>query len=338
MNLRLIEIYHRQGKADDIDFILQDLSILETWHDHMQESNESVTKILVKSESTDSILDSLASFFKNEKDMRVVIMPVEATLPRPEEPEEPGETPVTGKPGKKVSQRISIEELYQKMNAVSGITKQYVIMAVLSSFVAAIGLLKNDVAVIIGSMVIAPLLAPNMALALAATLADYKLAEKSIMTNIAGFSLVLSISLILGVFMEVDPAIPQIAARSDVSHFYIFLALATGVAGAYSITTGVAEALVGVMVAVALLPPLVAAGLLFGSGYLIEGGGAILLCLVNVVCINLSAVVTFLAEGIQPKKWGEAERARKSAAVTIAAWITILIILAVLIFIAQKIR
>ena len=57
---------------------------------------------------------------------------------------------------------------------------------------------------------------------------------------------------------------PQIAARSNVSYFYLFVALATGVAGAYTRTSGVANALVCVMVSVALLPPLVAAGLLFG--------------------------------------------------------------------------
>ena len=338
MALRFIEIYHHKGKADEIEVILKDLPIIDTWHYHLEDNNESVTKILLKSESTDTILDTLEGYFPGENMMRVVILPVEAILPRPEEPEKPKEKPDTEILLKKVPQRISIEELYQKMNAVSSITKQYLIMAVLSSFVAAIGLLKNDVAVIIGSMVIAPLLAPNMALALATTLADYKLGRKSIMTNIAGFSLVLSISVILGVFMKVDPAIPEIAARSNVSHFYIFLALASGVAGAYSITTGVAEALVGVMVAVALLPPLVAAGLLFGAGYFIEGGDALLLCLVNIVCINLSGVVTFLAEGIQPKKWLEAKRAKKSVAVAITAWITILIVLAILIYIAQKIK
>ncbi len=333
MALRLIEIYHREGKADDIDFILQDLPVLETWHYHMPESNESVSKILVKIDLTESVLDKLSEFCKNTQEMRIVIMPVEATLPRPDEPEEEPDTEIMQE---KIPQRISTEELYQKMNNVSGISKQYIIMAVLSSFVAAIGLLNNDVAVIIGSMVIAPLLSPNMALSLATTLADYELGKKSIITNIAGFSIVLSIGVVMGLIMDVDPALPQIAARSDVSHFYIILALAAGVAGAYSITTGVAEALVGVMVAVALLPPLVAAGLLFGSGYLIKGSGALLLCIVNVVCINLSGVVTFLIEGIQPKKWLDAERAKKSSTIAVAAWITILIILAILIFLAQK--
>jgi uncharacterized hydrophobic protein (TIGR00341 family) len=162
------------------------------------------------------------------------------------------------------------------------------------------------------------------------------LAKKAIKTNISGFMVVLSISVLFGLVMNVDPAIPQIASRSDVSHFYIFLALAAGVAGAYSITAGVAQALVGVMVAVALLPPLAASGLLFGGGFFIEGVGAMLLCLVNVVCINLAGVVTFLMEGIQPKEWWEAKKARKAVKAAIAAWMILLFILAFIIYLGQK--
>ncbi len=334
MALRFIEIYHQKGKADEIEVILKDLQIIDTWHYHLEENNESVTKVLLKSESTDTILDTLKSYFPGDETLRVVILPVEATIPRPVEPEEePRE-----KPEEKGPQRISIEELYQKLSERSEISKKYMIMASLASVVAAIGLLKNDAAVIIGSMVIAPLLSPNMALSLATTLADIKLAKKAIATNIAGFSLVVLISVGFGLFMTVDPEIPQIAARSDVSHFYIFLALASGVAGAYSITAGVAEALVGVMVAVALLPPLVASGLLFGAGYMLEAAGALLLCFVNIVCINLAGVITFIMEGIQPTKWWEAKRAKKAVRIAITLWIVLLLILAVMIVIEQKIR
>lgn len=211
-------------------------------------------------------------------------------------------------------------------------------MAVLASFVAGIGLLKNDVAVIIGSMVIAPLLRPNMALSLATTLADFELAKKAIFTNITGFALVMSIGIIMGLTMEVDATIPQIASRSDVSHYYIFIALATGVAGAYSITSGVAEALVGVMVAVALLPPLVAAGLLFGARYWIDATGALLLCLVNIVSINLASVITFIFQGIQPREWWEAKKAKRAVRIAITLWIILLLMLAVMIFLEQQIK
>ena len=329
MALRLIEIYHKRDKADEIDFLLKDAPILETWHDHLQEG-DSISKIIVKSEHTEAVVDLIEKHFPQKDSYRIVILSVEATIPRPEEPEQKEKEEKTIK--EKTPKRISIEELYQKMIGQSGVSKKFTVMTTVASFVAAVGLLKNDVAIIIGSMVIAPLLGPNMSLSLATTLADLKLARKAIVTNMAGFSLVLSISIAMGIVLDVNPETPQIAIRTDVSHLYIFLALASGVAGAYSITAGVAEALVGVMVAVAILPPLVAAGLLFGAAYWTEGIGALLLCIVNVVCINLSGVVTFLVEGIQPKKWWEAERARKYVRIAISLRIVLLLILAVMIY------
>jgi uncharacterized hydrophobic protein (TIGR00341 family) len=330
MSLRLIEIHHKEGKAEEIDFLVKDLPLIETWHDHLA-SGGSVTKILIRSEKTESVLDTIESFFSKGEPPRIVILPVEATLPRPEEP-------VEEKKEEKSPRRISTEELYQKMLQVSGVSQRYIVMAVLASFVAAIGLLKNDVAVIIGSMVIAPLLGPNMALSLATTLADFKLARKAIITNILGFTLVLFIGIIMGLFMNVDPGIPQIAARTDVSTFYIFIALATGVAGAYSMAAGVAEALVGVMVAVALLPPLVAAGLLLGAGYWLNATGALLLVFVNIVSINLSGVITFILKGIQPKDWWEAENAKKAVRIAITVWLILLLLLGVIIFFEQQIK
>lgn len=333
MSLRFIEIYHQKGKADEIDFLLQEQPIIDTWHDHLPENNESITKILVRSESTEQIIHMLEEFFPEQDHFRLVILRVEATIPRPPEPEIAEEKTETKSP-----QRISVEELYQKLFAVSSINKEYIIMVVIASFVAAVGLLKDDVAVIIGSMVIAPLLSPNMALSLATTLADLELAKKSIITNMAGLTLGLLVGLFLGFLTNVDPEIPQIASRSDVSYFYLFIALAAGVAGAYSITTGVAQALVGVMVAVALMPPLVAAGLLFGGGFWLNGAEALLLCFVNVVCINLSGVVTFLLQGVQPNEWWKAEQARRSVKVAVSVWIALLIVLAVFIYFAQQIK
>nr|MBC8413364.1 TIGR00341 family protein [bacterium] len=245
---------------------------------------------------------------------------------------------VEEEPQLKSPQRISVEELYQKLFAVSSIDKKYIIMVVIASFVAAVGLLKNDVAVIIGSMVIAPLLAPNMALSLATALADLELAKRSIMTNLTGLVFGLMIGYVLGTFMHVDPAMPQIASRSDVSYLYLLIALAAGAAGAYSITTGVSEALVGVMVAVALIPPLVAAGLLFGGGFWINGVGALMLCLVNVVCVNLSGVVTFLLQGVQPTEWHKAEQARRSVKAAVSVWIALLLLLGIFIYFAQQIN
>ncbi len=99
-----------------------------------------------------------------------------------------------------------------------------------------------------------------------------------------------------------------------------------------------AEALVGVMVAVALLPPLVVAGLLCGSMYWIDSLGSLLLFFVNVDSINLSGVITFVLQGIQPKKWWEAKMAKKSVRIAVVLWIVLLVLLAILIFVEQQLK
>jgi uncharacterized membrane protein len=89
------------------------------------------------------------------------------------------------------------------------------------------------------------------------------------------------------------------------------------------------------MVAVALLPPLVVSGMAMGAADWQVAGGALLLTLVNVICVNLAGVVTFLALCIRPASWYEAARAAKETRVAIVFWIGILAVLAVLIYFSR---
>jgi len=133
------------------------------------------------------------------------------------------------------------------------------------------------------------------------------------------------------VFSHIDPTIPELESRTKVGLGDIVLALASGSAGALSYTMGLPSAIIGVMVAVALLPPAVTFGMLIGSGHVSLGLGALLLLFVNVICVNLSAVATFLFQGVQPLNWGEANKARKSTKFALFLWTSLLILLAILI-------
>lgn len=332
MSLRLIEAYHKEKNTEALEKLLEDQPVVAMWHDRLKD-DYTETKILAAAEDTEGIFTLLQDKFSGVETFRAVLLTVEATLPRPEEPEEKD-----GEEENKTPDRISIEELYQDLTGGSGVSRRYLVMVVLASLVAAIGLIKNDVAVIIGSMVIAPLLAPNMALSLATTLADFKLARRSVLTNLAGFVLVSALSIAMGIALDVDPSTPEIASRSDISHSMILLALATGVAGAYSVTAGMGTVMVGVMVAVALLPPLVASGLLLGAGRWLDGTGALLLFLVNLVCVNLAGVVTFLVQGVRPRRWWEAEKARRAVITAVAVWVALLVILAAMIYVEQRLK
>jgi len=180
-------------------------------------------------------------------------------------------------------------------------------------------------------MVIAPFLGPSVALALSATLGDNKLRNDSLKATVVGFSLVIFLSSLIGYFFSVDPSIPEIASRTQTGISDILLALASGAAGVLAFTTGAPAVVIGVMVAVALLPPLTVFGLLLGNGEYNLAIGAFLLVLTNIICINLAGVATFLFQGVSPRTWWEAKKAKKATRKTLAIWMITLGLLVVVV-------
>lgn len=331
MALRTLEVMLPRDRAPEVQGTLEEYHVLGLWTHELAE-DQALVRVLLEAEAAEPILDRLQEHFSDVGSFRVILFPVEATLPRPEPPEEqraPAEPESTEQETRK--SRISREELYQDVQDTAKLTLVYVVMVALSSIVAAAGLLKDSVAVIIGAMVIAPLLGPNIALSLATTLGDLRLAIRALKSNGAGLFLAFGLSAGLGLVLPVDPSIPEIASRTSVRLGDLVLALASGSAGAIAFTTGVSGALVGVMVAVALLPPLVATGLLLGAGHGELALAASLLVVSNVICVNLAGVVTFLAQGIRPATWWEADRASKATRYALILWVALLLILAAVI-------
>jgi uncharacterized hydrophobic protein (TIGR00341 family) len=185
--------------------------------------------------------------------------------------------------------------------------------------------------VVIGAMVIAPLLGPNIAFAFATSLGDKTLFWQALKTNAAGLGLALALSIGIGLIWPVNLGSAEILARTEVGLDSVALALASGAAAGLSLTTGLSSTLVGVMVAVALLPPTAVLGMLIGGARWDLAGGAALLLSVNLVCVALSAKVVFLAKGVKPRCWTERDRARQSMALYITLWAMLLTILVAII-------
>jgi uncharacterized membrane protein len=124
-------------------------------------------------------------------------------------------------------------------------------------------------------------------------------------------------------------------ARTDVGLDSVALALASGAAAVLSLTTGLSSVLVGVMVAVALLPPTATLGLMLGAGQYHHALGAGLLLAVNIVCVNLAAKVVFLAKGIHPRTWWERKRAKRAMLLYVIIWVLSLAILIAMIYVRR---
>ncbi|MBI1352839.1 MAG: TIGR00341 family protein [Acidobacteria bacterium] len=308
MALRFVQLYLPQCSDDDLRELLGDREALGAWRDaHFDD--KLVVHLLLQAEEAEAVMDEFEDRFGSNEGFHAVVSAVEAVLPHPDE----GKDDVAENEqddDKAHGLRVSRDELYNQLNDSLGVHWAYLAMAALSALVAALGLLHDDVAAIIGAMVIAPLLGPNVAISLAVTLGDLALLRRAALTGLAGFALALAVAYCLGLALEVDPEIPAIADRTRAGLGSVGLALGAGAAGAIAYTRGMAGPVIGVMVAVALAPPLVAAGLLLGAGHYAPATGALLLTAINVICINLSGTLAFVLQGVRPRRWWEEERAK----------------------------
>ena len=329
MALRQIQLSIPVDQIDSVRKAVSNHSLLDLSDTGISGTMSTVT-VLIEAAQAEALMDMLDTSFGSVTGFRVVLWTVDATLPRPPpEPPPPAAITPTNKP--EPVNRISREELRNTLQDATKLGHVYLVMAVLSSVVAVIGLLESNVAVIIGAMVTAPLLGPNIALALAVTLGDLSLARRALAAGLAGFLVVLIVALSIGFFGAIDVQVPQIAMRTSVGLGDVMLALASGAAGALAFTTAVSVSLVGVMVAVAMVPPLVVFGLLLGSGHMIEAWGALELVSANVICVNLAGVIVFLLQGIRPRTWWEADRAKRATRIALAFWAILPVLLVLVI-------
>jgi len=327
--MKIIEVIADQGHLDTIMGIADQHGIVDAWPGAIAEDGRCAVRLLVTPESRQTVLDNLQSVLGTSETARIVILPVEASLPRVEAPPDEDDSA-------RRKAALSREELYNDVSKSARLDGRFLLLVFLSTIVVAVGLLEDNVAVVIGAMVIAPFLGPNIALALGSALGDNTLIWQSLKTNLAGMILALLLSITLGFFWPYEINSQELLARTHVGLDSIALALASGAAAVLSLTTGLASVLVGVMVAVALLPPTAALGFMLGNGQHELAVGAGLLLAVNIVCVNLAAKLGFMFMGIKPRTWLEQQRARQSMATYISIWLLLLIALTVLIYLRTR--
>jgi uncharacterized hydrophobic protein (TIGR00341 family) len=189
--------------------------------------------------------------------------------------------------------------------------------------------------VIIGGMVVAPLLTPNMALAFAVTVGDLEFGRKAARTAVLGVAVGFGFALLVGWAFPWQPG-HQIELRTSPQPSDLPLALASGAAGALAFTSGVSASLVGVMVAVALLPPLIVAGLMASRADWSSMGSALLLLGINAICVILAGVATFAWRGVRPRTWWENEKARRYTRRMLMLCSVLAVLLLALVYVADR--
>lgn len=170
--------------------------------------------------------------------------------------------------------------------------------------IAAFGIVSDSTAVVIGAMLVAPLMTPLMGTSLSLIMGWPKRAAMSAGVALGGVALTIGLSAVYGGLLpwEVDPVTnSQVASRIAPTLLDLIIAVAAGGAGAFALSRpDVADALPGVAVAIALVPPLAVAGLMLEAGQFSEAFGALLLFTTNMVAILTVGAGVFLLTGVVP--------------------------------------
>ncbi len=173
----------------------------------------------------------------------------------------------------------------------------------LAATIAAFGLISDSTAVVIGAMLVAPLMTPVLGIAAALVMAWPGRVIRQSALVAAGALICIGLTAIISFIIPGDPfPLPsELVARTSPNLLDLGIALAAGAAGAYGqMRRQASDALPGVAVAVALVPPVAVVGITLQMGEWQMALGALLLFLVNVAGIIAAASITFIACGFVP--------------------------------------
>ena len=343
--MKIIEVIADPSQLDNITAIAEQQQVEDFWSVANSGDSRLVTHILVRPEGRQKVLDALQTVLHNAENYHVLIRPLDTVLPKPAEvdieslsAEQQEEQKAKDKERKKTALMSTREEILAQVEKDTQLDNNFILLVILSAIVAAIGLLENNLAVIVGAMVIAPLLGPNIAFSLGASLGEKKLVIKSLKAIFTGVGVAILFSIGIGLLWPGNFDSAELMLRTDVGYSGTAIALASGAAAALSLISSASSVLVGVMVAVALMPPAVTIGLMLSIGNYDLALGAALLLAVNIVCINLSAKLVFAFRGIKPRTWLDTHKARQSRLLYILIWVTMLALLFVMIYLRHRIH
>lgn len=180
----------------------------------------------------------------------------------------------------------------------------FILLMVLSTVMAAIGLIQNSAAVVIGAMLVAPLMTPLLGIGLALVQGNPVLARLSLQSVTRGLYVSLLGGFLVGLCTtSLEEPTREMLARGGPGLLDLCVAFAAGLAAAYaSSRPGLIAALPGVAIAAALVPPIATSGLALSIGDFSLAAGALLLFGINMVTIILASMASLWLVGLRNLK------------------------------------
>jgi uncharacterized hydrophobic protein (TIGR00341 family) len=242
------------------------------------------------------------------------IIDLKATLPR--EAEEVSDTKIQR------DATLAVEEIYENVKKQASLSFDFIAFSILAAAMAGFGLLQNNTTVIVASMLLSPLMGPMLGVALGYVVRDRQLFIKGTVNELISLGLSFAVGIIMAIMFFIGGSavfvgevvadlnagvITEVTRRAGFSLIDVGVALISGPAVAVSVTRGDMSSLVGVAISAALMPPAVNAALMIALGafhanlaVINIGIGSLWLLGMNIILIDLSAIVMFRIKKLTP--------------------------------------
>lgn len=171
----------------------------------------------------------------------------------------------------------------------AGLSSHFLFMTVMSAGIAILGLLLSSPAVVIGAMLVSPLMGPIVGFGFSIALFDLAAIRRSLICLGVGILVAVTFTALVVALSPLQTVTSEIAARTRPNLFDLGVAVLSGLGATYAMVRGRHGAIVGVAIAVAVMPPLAVVGFGIATLNLSILGGAAFLFFTNLMAISLSA-------------------------------------------------
>lgn len=194
-------------------------------------------------------------------------------------------------------QDVNHPDVIDKVVRESSPRQTFMALVFISSIIATLGLLNSNSSVVIGAMLVSPLLWPILGVSMGALVMDFKMLKLSLISIFVSVIIAVITAVLITLFYVPLGASKTILEATNFT-FMIPVAIAAGAAAAFALSyEHIKEAVTGVAISVALLPPLVTIGIGLGSTNWALMTGAIQLFLINLFGIIVTALFIFAMLG-----------------------------------------
>lgn len=190
-------------------------------------------------------------------------------------------------------------ELCERIITTSSPQPGFYFLLAISTIIVAVGLIKGNLILLIGGMLVAPLLSPILSLSLAILILDLKVFLRSILVFILSALATLLVATIIGLISDFNLSeLNYLILMEDIGLFTMLIPMAAGAAASFTwAKKNLSGALPGVAVTVTLLPPLAVMGLALAAENYEIFTTALGVYALNVLGIIVGSLFIFLIMG-----------------------------------------